>query len=604
MSFVGDLEHLPIVDVIQLLHSTRKSGTLCLRSAKGESQLVFNQGFIVSANHLNNSVRIGQILLEMQTISQEQLDAALHEQELAGANRRPLIASLIESGKIRKEDAFRGLETLIEMTIVEVLTWTTGTFTLDVDSIVVSDEYRYFPENLHEDLHLNTQSVLMDALRIYDEKKRDGSLVDEPAGPAAGSPAAGPAIAATLSQVDDGPDISAMDLGLDDLEVLDRRVPDVFCGIKDMGPPDGHRQKVKAAMRQVSETEQFKVLSYLQEISGDGRREAVNATAPPLAAIVYSQSELVSELLTLVCKHKGILVFTTDEAENLDPIIDQSLTKGFVPLLVVAPPERVSGPFSPDRLLAMLHQKRTGYPQLDVLQLAPCGAYEFFLRALQDGVRAVLPFPVLEERPVTFGDDVILFLKSFRCYLDAAFSGPGQQAVRLFKESFTALGSLRDPPALSLALLRFTAALFERTVTLVVGRNELIAERAIGIGADRDSGPTPPLRFTIPLDRSSLLKEVLDKGQLFFGPCNDQLLNSHLFAKIGRPSSPSILVAPLKSMDRVIALTYADFGDKAGTPVPVELFDTLTRHAGLVLDAALLRKKFERPPQTQNATAR
>lgn len=28
MSFVGDLEHLPIVDLIQLLHSTKKSGTL------------------------------------------------------------------------------------------------------------------------------------------------------------------------------------------------------------------------------------------------------------------------------------------------------------------------------------------------------------------------------------------------------------------------------------------------------------------------------------------------------------------------------------------------------------------------------------------------
>ena len=42
MSFDGDLEHLPIVDVIQLLHSTGKSGTLTLKSPKGESQLVFH----------------------------------------------------------------------------------------------------------------------------------------------------------------------------------------------------------------------------------------------------------------------------------------------------------------------------------------------------------------------------------------------------------------------------------------------------------------------------------------------------------------------------------------------------------------------------------
>ncbi|NTW99788.1 MAG: DUF4388 domain-containing protein, partial [Geobacteraceae bacterium] len=167
MSFVGDLEHLPIVDVIQLLHATRKSGTLCLKSSKGESQLVFKDGCIVSANHSNNSVRIGQILVQMQKISKETLDATLAEQKSTGSGRPPLIASLIESGKIKKEDAFKGLQTLIEMTIVEVLTWTEGTFELDVESTVVSDEYRYIPEKMKLDLNLNTQNVLMDALRIY-----------------------------------------------------------------------------------------------------------------------------------------------------------------------------------------------------------------------------------------------------------------------------------------------------------------------------------------------------------------------------------------------------------------------------------------------------
>lgn len=64
MSFSGDLEHLPIVDVIQLLHTTRKSGTLCVRGRTGESQLVFKDGYIVSANHPNNSIRIGRLLAE------------------------------------------------------------------------------------------------------------------------------------------------------------------------------------------------------------------------------------------------------------------------------------------------------------------------------------------------------------------------------------------------------------------------------------------------------------------------------------------------------------------------------------------------------------
>jgi hypothetical protein len=62
------------------------------------------------------------------------------------------------------------------MTIVEVLTWTSGTFTLDVDKTDLCDEYRYFPEILQQEMLMNAQSILMDALRIYDEKLRDGTL--------------------------------------------------------------------------------------------------------------------------------------------------------------------------------------------------------------------------------------------------------------------------------------------------------------------------------------------------------------------------------------------------------------------------------------------
>ena len=233
MSFNGDLEHFPLVDVIQLLHMTSKTGILYLKSPKGESQLVFHEGFFVSANHLNNSVRIGKVLVDMNAITQEQLHQALVEQKEAGKNRKPLIATLIEQGMIDKDTAFKGLESLIEMTIVEVLTWGSGSFSLDVSKEYVSDEYRYFPEKLHQVILLNAQGILMDSLRIYDEKMRDGSLSkiffteegnDD-----------------TTSYESGSQEITADLLGLDDLDKLDRKIPDVFIGLKERDPVDGHR---------------------------------------------------------------------------------------------------------------------------------------------------------------------------------------------------------------------------------------------------------------------------------------------------------------------------------------------------------------------------
>jgi predicted Zn finger-like uncharacterized protein len=179
MSFTGDLEHLPIVDIMQLLHQTRKSGILRVKGRKGESQLVFKDGYMVSANHLNNSTRIGKVLVDLSIITPEILDQALQVQGSAGAERKPLIVTLIDQGLVNENDAYKGLEHLIEMAVVEILTWKKGSFTLEVPPTSAADNYRFYPEKLTKEINVDTQSVLMDALRIFDEKMRDGELTDE-----------------------------------------------------------------------------------------------------------------------------------------------------------------------------------------------------------------------------------------------------------------------------------------------------------------------------------------------------------------------------------------------------------------------------------------
>jgi hypothetical protein len=47
----------------------------------------------------------------------------------------------------------------------------------------------------------------------------------------------------------------------------------------------------------------------------------------------------------------------------------------------------------------------------------------------------------------------------------------------------------------------------------------------------------------------------------------------------------------------VIALIYADFGQTPPTPVQTEYLEIVSRHAGLVLDNSLYRKKFDKLTQ-------
>lgn len=594
MSFVGELEHLPIVDVIQLLHSTRKSGTLCLTCHKGESQLVFDEGYIVGANHVNNSVRIGQILVGMNALKQEELEQALLEQKGAGAGRRPLIATLIESGRLKREDAYKGLEALIEMTIVEVLTWTEGTFSLDVDKVIVSDEYRYFPETLHQDLHLNTQNVLMDALRIYDEKMRDGTLSEE-------TFAAGDAMAAVAAASDESSQgISADVLGLADLDNLERKIPDVFLGLKDYDPAEIHRQKIREGLGGLPAGEQEKLLNFLVEFPPATRSDLTQPAAAAPAVIVFSRDEPIKHTILTVCRHEGFFVFTTDEEINLDPILEQAIGKGHLPVLLLDAPDPDNGGLSSERAVTLVRNKLERYPQLAILQLVSARDYEFTHQVLQAGVTAVLT-PPCKEQSESYAADMIKFVETFRSYIRRSLSVQDQEILDEFKESIFALGGLREAPDVAFVLLRFTAAMLERAVTLIVGKEELIAERGIGIKTDKNAGASPPLRFKIPLTKPSLFREVIERGALFYEESDDPLLRRHLFAEIDAPRSSRIVLAPVKSFGRVIALIYGDFGSNAASPIKMDLLDILTRHAGLVLDNALYRKKFEKTSPARQA---
>ena len=207
MSFTGDLDYLPIVDVIQLLHATRKSGILRVKSRKRESNLVFKDGYIVSASHVNNSVRIGTILIERNILTPEILDQTLLEQKNAGAERKPLIIALLDKGVVKEEDAYRCLEHLIEMTVVEILTWKKGTFTMEALADAIPDEYRYYPGKINREVIIDAQGVLMDALRVFDEKMRDGELAEEVI------PEDDSTVTGSVPD-EEGPALSADDLGL------------------------------------------------------------------------------------------------------------------------------------------------------------------------------------------------------------------------------------------------------------------------------------------------------------------------------------------------------------------------------------------------------
>ncbi len=398
MSFTGDLEHLPIVDIIQLINSSRKSGILSVRGKKGESQLVFKDGYIVSASHLNNSIRIGQILVDMGLISTEQLEAGLLKQQADGSNRKPLVITLIEMGLTREEHAYKGLQKLIETTLVEILTWKTGKFTLQALSETIACDFRYYPEKMNHEINLNTQSILMDALRVFDEKMRDG-LIEEEKVEVAGFD---DAFSELLSE-----DV----LGLAEIEHLSAQIPKAFAGLAPFDPVADQRKKVAELAPHLQAGDLDRIATYLARHARDPRH-ATSESNKPMLLVLLTGDKLLGHALAMVSGGLPIEVIVVETASAAEAAMAPASAGGRACCLVIDAP--VAGTQEPAAICLLSREK---YPQVIRVQLAMPEDSSLAIQAYRSGARAVIPRPGLGNNPSSFAGDFIALLELLPSYL-------------------------------------------------------------------------------------------------------------------------------------------------------------------------------------------
>jgi len=603
MAFTGDLELLNIVDIIQLLNSTRKSGTFSVVGSKGESRIIFSNGYIVGASHLNNRVRIGTVLVKMNAITPEDLELALETQEHAGKDRKPLIVTLMELGKLGRDEAARGLKKLIELTLVELINWTKGTFTLDTEAIAVSPECSYPISKMEQEIGLDAQMVLMDVLRIVDERERDrrsGKTVPSDEDVFADViPSETPGGAVEQSTL-----ITADDLGLGDLEHLERKIPQYIQVNEVFDPLEIHRQKIRELLAAFPAEAQEAFVGFLERSTihrgaYDGSHRQEGRTR---ALILFGEDELIKHSVMTICKDEGVLVFTTDGEEELDRIIGQCVKIKVSPIVVFDTPETGERLLSKEKIVGLRRQVRERYPEVPVIQIASPLDYPFTLQSFRDGVRAVFPKPSGEVRKATFIEDTITFLETFTAYIKGFPLEQKEPAatdghLSLLRDRILSLRGLQEPSAVSLALLQSVSEICERSVTFIVRSAELIGEKALGVNSEKDAGPTSAAQLKIPLAAPSVFREVIEKGQFFYGESDDEILNKHLFGEIGAPLRPVIILMPMKSCGKILTITYGDFGNKEVLPVQGEVLEILAQAAGLMVESVLYRKQFSKASQ-------
>lgn len=120
MSLVGNLEDLPLADILQIVSLSKRTGILTIETEEGKNIIVFKSGLIVSAACPSPKIKnLGQILLERRLITQARLSQLLDLQKSRG--NEPLGSLVLEAGIIDKETLQQIIKNQIKETIYHLM---------------------------------------------------------------------------------------------------------------------------------------------------------------------------------------------------------------------------------------------------------------------------------------------------------------------------------------------------------------------------------------------------------------------------------------------------------------------------------------------------
>src|SRR5689334_12925284 len=158
MAIKGSLKEASLPDVLQLLSMGKKTGCLSVTHRNNFGNIYFDKGRISYASIVNRRDRLGDMLVKNGIITQTQLDAAIAKQSKQRDKR--IGELLIELESISREQLHEFIRIQIEEAVYYLFTWNQGTFNFEGEVV---------PEAQDLIVSINPESLLLEGARRVDE---------------------------------------------------------------------------------------------------------------------------------------------------------------------------------------------------------------------------------------------------------------------------------------------------------------------------------------------------------------------------------------------------------------------------------------------------
>jgi len=549
MAISGSLKDVSVADVMQFVHLGRRTGTLLLTRGAQRAIIGFHGGRLVSAQ-APRTPKLGDLLISSGLLDRAHLDQAVLTQSRE-RERRSLGQVLVGSGAIDAEGLRQVIAQQIEQAVSEVMLWDAGTFEFAIDDLRPIDDIALYPSDVLPDADLNTQMVLLEAARIFDERNRGRSESPHDASPSF-SVLAGEA-AAEEDYADGDSTHPALEPVLAMAAAAAAGAAAHPAGVMLLEPrPD-------AAHR---------------------RWEMPKHAAERLHLQIVSPDAVFAEKLGEALHHEvaGIEGLRIDQAGAAapgepPPIVVVDLRRGGVSLEQAAVLRRARPRAS---IIALVD------PTTLVAKVYAAGV----LTALPPDVEAVA---ACVENLIESRDDLI------RGSSGKMTPASAQSGVARLRRVFGDLRSGLISATVALNLMHIISESVERAVLFLVKRDQLLALGAFG--ADTRGRPLAELTRGIKLstahaETESVFSRSLAVGEVQSVSFEDAGLSEPFRSLVGRSRTGQVVVFPVLGAQRVISVIYTDNGERDQPIEDIDILELATAQVGMAFENELLRRQI------------
>ena len=590
MSLTGNLEDLPLLDIIQIVSFSKKTGYLSIKMEGGEGGIVFSDGLVVSAF----------------TAGSPPVDARLAG--LPAEKRKQLIRSRIV---FALEQLARLREGGFSFELTEEAPRVLGSRDLVLETLTGG---------------INPQDLLLDLAAGMDEGQAESAAAVEASFAAPEEGVVGDDVptmpSAVLSEVEDEapapsapPEVSPPPVGVPEptadagpgapAPAAARPAP--VAPLPDEAPPAPETPPAPAPTPEAPPAPEAPPTAEAEESAR--------------ALLLVDDEPDVREILARHFAAAGYRIEEAGDPETAAKVAGRLRTEGVLFVLVTDLGMPASGGASFHGGFEVVKRLWKMNLRPPVLMMTESLNQSLRLRARQMGIQAFVFKPTLSKlNPRQFEADLSAFAGKLAADVLPKLAevaslrpapkqkrgpsparvepgaGPlaadGAQPFEFLRRRLKELGAPGDANQIAALLMKVAREFFERSILFVVKNDQIRGLGGFGLAPREETLNLTARQIAIPLAEPSVFADAASSRRAFIGPLPGDRWSGHLMGRIGRFQSSEIAILPLQAHRETIALLFGDNPESGRGVAGLEALEVFVHQAGIALENVFLQRKL------------